>query len=75
MKYYTSIGAVIYYIVIQAVISLMDINSNYLKLISAIIVAIFLAVPYIRGKQKNSFKMAGRRSAHALAAAKEEKEV
>ena len=41
-----SLGAVIYYIVIQAVISLLDINSNYLKLISAIIVAVFLAIPY-----------------------------
>ena len=42
-----SIGSVIYYAVIQAVISLLDINSNYLKLISAVIVAIFLAVPNI----------------------------
>lgn len=41
-----SIGAVIYYIVIQAVISLLKIDSNYLKLISALIVAVFLAVPY-----------------------------
>lgn len=40
-----SLGSVIYYVVIQAVISLLDINSNYLKLISATIVAIFLAVP------------------------------
>lgn len=45
-----SIGAVIYYVVIQAVISLLDINSNYLKLISALIVAVFLAVPNLRGK-------------------------
>ena len=44
------LGAVIYYLVIQAVISLMDIDSNYLKLISAVIVAIFLAVPNLRGK-------------------------
>ena len=43
-----SLGAIIYYIVIQAVISLLDINSNYMKLISAVIVAIFLAVPYLR---------------------------
>lgn len=43
-----SLGAVIYYIVIQAVISLMKIDSNYLKLISALIVAAFLAVPYWR---------------------------
>ena len=48
-----SIGAVIYYVVIQAVISLLDIDSNYLKLISALIVAIFLAVPNLRG---NLFK-------------------
>jgi len=42
-----SLGSVIYYVVIQAVISLLDINSNYLKLISALIVAVFLAVPNI----------------------------
>lgn len=41
-----SLGSVIYYIVIQSVVSLMDINANYLKLISALIVAVFLAVPY-----------------------------
>ena len=40
------LGSVIYYIVIQSVISLMDIDSNYLKLISALIVALFLAIPY-----------------------------
>ena len=45
-----SIGAIIYYIVIQAVISLFEINSNYLKLISALIVAVFLAIPYWREK-------------------------
>lgn len=44
-----SLGAVIYYIVIQAVVSLMKIDSNYLKLISALIVAVFLAVPYWKG--------------------------
>ena len=45
-----SLGAVIYYVVIQAVISLLDIDSNFLKLISALIVAVFLAVPNLRGK-------------------------
>ena len=45
-----ALGAVIYYLVIQAVISILDINSNYLKLISAVIVAIFLAVPNLRGQ-------------------------
>ncbi len=45
-----SLGAIIYYVVIQAVVSLSDINTNYLKLISAIIVAVFLAVPYWKGR-------------------------
>ena len=45
-----SFGSIIYYVVIQAVVSLSGINSNYLKLISAIIVAVFLAVPYWKGK-------------------------
>ena len=45
-----SLGAVIYYVVIQAVISLLDIDSNYLKLLSALIVAVFLAVPNLRQK-------------------------
>ena len=40
-----SIGAIIYYVVIQFVISSLDINSNYLKLISALMVACFLAFP------------------------------
>ena len=45
-----SIGSVIYYVVIQAVLSFGKINSNYLKLISAAIVAVFLSVPYWKGK-------------------------
>ena len=43
-----SLGSVVYYIVIQLVISLLEINTNYLKLISALIVAVFLAVPFWR---------------------------
>ena len=45
-------GSIIYYIVIQAVISLLKIDSNYLKLISALIVAFFLAVPYWKSQLK-----------------------
>ncbi len=41
-----SFGAIIYYIVIQFVISTLSINTNYMKLISSLIVAVFLAVPY-----------------------------
>lgn len=57
-----SIGAVIYYVVIQAVISLLNIDSNYLKLISALIVAVFLAVPNLKGKV---FKIGGKEHKHA----------
>ena len=41
-----SIGAIIYYMVVQFVVSVLAINTNYLKLFSALIVAVFLAVPY-----------------------------
>ena len=41
-----AIGSIIYYVVIQFVISAMKLNTNYMKLISAMIVAVFLAVPY-----------------------------
>lgn len=61
------IGAIIYYIVIGIVIWL-KMDTNDLKLFTAIIVAIFLAVPYLRAQQKNSFKMAGKKSAMALKA-------
>ncbi len=42
-----AVGAVLYFIVIQIVLWL-GLNTNLLKLLSAIIVAIFLAVPYWR---------------------------
>ena len=41
-----SFGSIIYYVVIQFVISELKLNTNYMKLISALIVALFLAVPY-----------------------------
>lgn len=41
-----SLGAIIYYVVIQFVISEFKMNTNYMKLISALIVALFLAIPY-----------------------------
>ena len=44
-----SIGSIVYYVVIQFVVSALDINTNYLKLLSALIVAVFLAVPYWQG--------------------------
>ena len=65
------VGAIIYYIVIGLVIWL-KMDPNDLKLFTAIIVAIFLAVPYLRAQRKNSFKTAGKRSAAALKNQKEE---
>ena len=44
-----AIGAVIYYVVLQIVLTL-GLNSNDLKLFSALVVAVFLAVPYWKGK-------------------------
>lgn len=44
-----ALGAIIYYIVLQVVLWL-GLNSNDLKMISAIVVAIFLAIPYMKRK-------------------------
>jgi len=60
-----SLGSVIYYVVIQAAISLLDINSNYLKLISAAIVAAFLAVSNLLPGMHKKEKKAGKENAHA----------
>lgn len=54
-------GGIVYYIVIGIVLWL-QMPSDDLKLFTAIIVAIFLAVPYLKGKSKASFK----RPANAL---------
>lgn len=43
------LGSVIYYIVIQLVVSTpINVDTNFLKLISALIVAVFLTVPYVK---------------------------
>lgn len=64
---FVALGGVIYYIVIGIVIWL-KMPSNDLKLFTAIIVAIFLAVPYLRAQSKNSFRKAAKRGAITLAA-------
>ena len=46
-----ALGSVIYYIVVQAVIT-MGLDANLLKLLSAVIVAIFLAIPYSKNHHK-----------------------
>lgn len=48
------IGGVLYYLVVVIVLWL-RLNSNDLKLFTAVIVALFLAVPYLREQSKSSF--------------------
>jgi putative ABC transport system permease protein len=52
-----ALGAIIYYIVLQVVLWL-GLNSNDLKLLSALVVAVFLAIPYLKGKY---FSKAGKK--------------
>jgi putative tryptophan/tyrosine transport system permease protein len=66
------IGGIIYYIVIGIVLWL-KMPSEDLKLFTAIIVAIFLAVPYLKGQSKSSFKKAGKKAAAMAAGSKEGK--
>ncbi len=55
------VGGIIYYLVIVVVLWL-KLNSNLLRLFTAIIVAVFLAVPNLQQHAKNSFRKAGRNS-------------
>ncbi len=57
---FVAIGGIIYYIVIGFVLWL-KMPANDLKLFTAIVVAIFLAVPYLRAKSVNSYSKAAKR--------------
>lgn len=52
---FTVLGGVLYYVVVVIVLWL-KLNSNDLKLFTAIIVAVFLAVPHFRDRAQNSFR-------------------
>lgn len=56
------LGGVIYYIVVGIVLWL-KLPSNDLKLFTAVIVAIFLAVPYLKAKSRTSFAKAAKKGA------------
>lgn len=56
------IGGIVYYIVVGVVLW-MKMPSNDLKLFTAIIVAVFLAVPYLRAKSQNSYAKAAKKGA------------
>jgi putative ABC transport system permease protein len=51
-----SLGAIVYYLVIQAVLTLLKVDSQYLKLMSAAIVAVFLTVPNLKGGHHKKHK-------------------
>lgn len=57
---FTALGAVIYFVVIRIALILPFVESSDTKLISAIIVAIFLAVPYLRKQARTSFRKSAR---------------
>lgn len=53
-----AIGSIVYYFVIQVVLWF-GLNSDYLKLLSAVVVAVFLAIPYCKGKYFHKVKKGG----------------
>jgi putative ABC transport system permease protein len=55
------VGGIAYYIVYTLVLWL-KLDANMMKMFTAIIVAIFLAVPYLRRQAKSSFKKAAKQS-------------
>nr|WP_294526614.1 ABC transporter permease [uncultured Blautia sp.] len=55
-------GSILYYLVLQTVIW-MGIDTDLLKLLSAFVVAIFLAIPYWKGKLTKAAKHGGNRNA------------
>ena len=54
------LGGVIYYLVVGFVMWL-KMPTDLLKLLTAVIVTIFLSVPYLKDKSKNSFSRAGKK--------------
>jgi putative ABC transport system permease protein len=54
------IGGILYYLFI-AIVLWLKMPANDMKLFTAIIVAIFLAVPYLKNKTNSSFKKAAKR--------------
>ncbi len=63
---FTALGAIIYFVVLQ-IVMLIGLPSTYNKLFSAVLVAIFLAVPYIKKASKTSFRRAAKSSSKKAA--------
>lgn len=67
---FTAVGAIIYFIVLQLVM-LTGLPSTYNKLFSAVIVMIFLAVPYLRNAAKTSYGRAAKSGSTTKGASKD----
>lgn len=65
---FTAIGAIVYFVVLR-IVMLVGLSTDNTKLFSALIVALFLAVPYLQKSAKTSFSKAGKRSQNAFAQA------
>ena len=59
---FTVFGGVVYYLVVVVVLWL-RLNSNDLKLITALIVALFLAMPHLREQRKSAFRQSRKEAA------------
>ena len=63
---FTVLGGAVYYLVVIVVLWL-KLNSNDLKLFTALIVALFLAVPYLREQSRSSFRALRKKGADSNA--------
>ncbi|MEE8815438.1 MAG: hypothetical protein SOH60_03095 [Lachnospiraceae bacterium] len=71
---FTVVGAVIYYFVYVFVLWL-KFPADDMKLLTAVVVAIFLAVPYFQGRKNTSFSALKKRNAKAKKTASKDQEV
>ena len=67
------LGGIAYYIV-MVIILWLKLDSNDLKLFTAVLVAVFLAVPYLQAQRRSSYLLAGRHSAAFLKGKEEQKD-
>lgn len=59
------VGSIIYYIIFQSVVFIIPDATNYLKLLSAVIVIIFLAIPYVKERYIDPKKISKEMKEHA----------
>lgn len=58
---FTALGAIIYFVVMRIVL-VMGLPSHWTKALSAVIVALFLGIPFLQNAAKSSFRRAGKNS-------------